>query len=59
MSVGCFDIKTGEWLVGPELKDSSYDPYSELYQDIKKKSERLIDGIRTAVMKAYECAVVF
>ena len=59
MSVGCYDLKREQWLVGPELKDQSYDPYSELYKDIKSKSEKLIEGIRTAVMKVYENAVVF
>lgn len=38
MSVGCYDLKTDTWIVGPELKDLSYNPYSELYQHIQAKA---------------------
>lgn len=42
MSVGCYDVKEDKWLVGPELKDPSYNPYSELYRDIQAKAGSLI-----------------
>lgn len=58
MSIGCYDVNADEWLVGPELKDSSYNPYSELYKEIKKKSESLIKDVRDKVLDVYEKAIV-
>ena len=34
MSVGCYDIVKQEWEVGPELKDSLFNPYSEYYKEV-------------------------
>jgi hypothetical protein len=31
MSIGCYDLTNKKWLVGPELKDQSFNPYSEYY----------------------------
>lgn len=58
MSVGCYDVKNKKWLVGPELKDPSYNPYSELYKDIQAKAGKLINDIRGKVLDVYEKAVV-
>jgi len=59
MSVGVYDVKNREWLVGPELKDSSYNPYSELYKEIQAKAGQLIKDIRDKILDVYEKAVVF
>ena len=34
MSVGCYDVKTKEWEVGPDIKPLDFDPYSEYYKDV-------------------------
>lgn len=59
MSIGCYDLKNDVWLVGPELKDLSYDPYSDLYKDIQKKSHKIIEDVRNIIFDVYEKAVVF
>lgn len=59
MSIGCYDVNADEWLVGPELKDLSYNPYSELYKDIQAKAGNLIKDIRDKILDVYEKAVVF
>ena len=59
MSVGVYDVKSRIWIVGPELKDPSYNPYSELYRDIQAKAGQLIKDIRDKILDVYEKAVVF
>lgn len=59
MSVGVYDVKNREWLVGPEFRDPSYNPYSELYKDIQAKAGNLIKDIRDKILDVYEKAVVF
>lgn len=58
MSVGCYSLLTGAWLVGPEIKDASYNPYDEMYVEIKNLSEQLVSDIRQTILTAYEKAVV-
>ena len=58
MSVGCYDFTSREWLVGPELKDSSFSPWSEYYREVQEKSESVLQQVRGVVMRAYEKAVV-
>jgi len=41
MSVGCYDFFADKWLVGPEMTDPSFNPYSEYYKEIHDKSEGL------------------
>lgn len=57
MSVGCYDVKRAKWLVGPEFKDPSFDPYSEYYADIQKNAEKLCQSIRNTILSMYEKAV--
>ena len=58
MSVGCYELLTRKWLVGPEFKDQSYNPYSELYKDIQSKASSMIKKVRSKVLDVYEKAVV-
>lgn len=58
MSVGCYDFVTGEWLVGPELKDSEFDPYSEYYDEDMDLVDEVIDEIRNIIFEIYELCVV-
>lgn len=58
MSVGCYDFVSGEWLVGPELKDSEFDPYSEYYDEDMDLVDEVIDEIRNIIFEIYELCVV-
>lgn len=58
MSVGCYDFLKDEWLVGPELIDQSFNPYSEYYKEVQEKSEQLANNIRNTIFSIYEMAVV-
>lgn len=58
MSVGCYSLLTSAWLIGPEIKDASYNPYDEMYVEIKNLSEQLVSDIRQTILTAYEKAVV-
>ena len=58
MSVGCYDVKTKTWEVGPDIKPLDFDPYSEYYKDVQSASEGLAADIRNQVLAAYEKAVV-
>lgn len=58
MSVGCYDVKTKMWEVGPDIKDTFFDPYSEFYEDDMKYMNGIVDDIRQAILKSYEKAVV-
>lgn len=58
MSVGCYDFFKNKWLVGPELTDPSFNPYSEYYKDILLKSEKTAERIRNMIFSIYEIAVV-
>ena len=57
-SAGCYDVKSGRWEVGPDVKGSTYDPYAEFYEDDMEFAGELVDEIRQAIMLAYEKAVV-
>ena len=59
MSVGCYDIINHEWLVGPELIDQSFNPYSEYYKEIQLHSDKIINNIRNVIFSIYEITVVF
>ena len=58
MSVGCYDVKTKTWEAGPDVKDTSFDPYSEFYEDDMKYMDGIVDDVRQAILKSYEKAVV-
>ena len=58
MSVGCYDLFSSKWIVGPDFKDQSYNPYSDLYKEIRAKSEGLAMQIRNMILSIYEMAVV-
>lgn len=58
MSVGCYDFLKDEWLVGPELIDQSFNPYSEYYEEVQEKSESIANNIRNTIFSIYEIAVV-
>ena len=57
MSVGCYDFLNKKWLVGPELQDQSFDPYSEYYKDIQNNAKKLLTDIRNNILEIYEKAV--
>lgn len=59
MSVGCYDLKQNCWLVGPELTDMSFNPYSEYYAEIQSKAECLAKDIRNTIFSTYELAIVY
>lgn len=59
MSVGCYDVFTGKWLVGPELTSKDFNPYKEYYTEVQAKSEDLAQQIRNMVFSIYEIAVVY
>lgn len=59
MSVGCYDLKNDKWLVGPEFKDLSYNPYSDLYKEIQSSAQKIINDVRNTVFNVYEYAIVF
>lgn len=58
MSVGCYDFTNKKWIVGPELEDSKYNPYSEYYKDIQHRVSKIIKDIRFILLLVYEKAVV-
>ena len=58
MSVGCYDVLNDRWLVGPELTDQTFNPYSEYYAEVHAKSEALAQQIRNMIFSIYEIAVV-
>ena len=57
MSVGCYDFLNNIWLVGPELKDTSFDPYAEYFTKDMKNVDDVIDDVREAILKIYELAI--
>ena len=59
MSVGCYDVDSGEWLSGPGVQDTAFDPYSEYYDDDMEYAGGLVDEVRRAVFSTYEKAVVY
>lgn len=58
MSVGCYDFVNKRWLVGPDMADTSFNPYSEYYRQIKLKSEKIVKNIRNMILDVYEQAIV-
>ena len=59
MSVGCYDLFRQRWLVGPELKDTKFNPLSEYYRDIIACAEHTLASIRQQLLKTYEAAMVY
>ncbi len=59
MSVGCYDFISDKWLVGPELTDPSFNPYSEYYKEIQELSESYAQRIRNMILSIYEIAIVY
>ena len=58
MSVGCYDVANDIWEVGPEIADSSFNPYAEYYDEAKKQSEAMASQIRNKILSVYETAIV-
>jgi hypothetical protein len=58
MSIGCYDILNKQWLVGPELIDSEFNPYSEYYKDVQKVSDKIVEDVRNSIFSIYELAIV-
>ena len=59
MSVGCYDFTNKQWLVGPELKDMSFDPYAEYFTKDMKNVDDVIDDVRSIILQIYELAIGF
>jgi len=59
MSVGCYDVFSQKWIVGPDFTEKEFNPYSEYYKDIKKTASSLAKQMRNTILEAYEAAVVF
>jgi hypothetical protein len=59
MSAGCYDVKTKTWVVGPEIKDTIFDPYSEYYNDATEYIGNIINEIRQSILSVYEKSIVF
>ena len=57
MSVGCYDVTNDIWEVGPEIADSSFNPYAEYYDEAKKQSEAMASQIRNKILSVYETAI--
>lgn len=58
MSIGCYDFLQKMWLVGPDLKPSDFDPYSEFYSEDMKYVKDVIEDIRSNILECYEIATV-
>lgn len=58
MSVGCYDLIAHKWLVGPELADQTFNPYSAYYKDIMAQAESMLKQARDQLLRTYEAAVV-
>lgn len=59
MSVGCYDFNNHKWLVGPELKNTEFDPYAEYFIKDMKNVDDVIDDVRLIILKVYELAIAF
>lgn len=59
MSIGCYDLFAEKWIVGPDFKDESYNPYSDMYKEIQANSEGLATQIRNMILSIYEIAIVY
>lgn len=57
MSVGCYDFLNKRWLVGPEMQDLSFDPYSEYFTKSMKNIDDVIDDVRSTILNIYELAI--
>ena len=57
MSVGCYDFLNSIWLVGPELKDTSFDPYAEYFTKDMKNVDDVIEDVRSTILQVYELAI--
>ena len=58
MSVGCYDILSRTFMVGPEMHKPE-DPYMKYYDDAMKYSEKVVESVRQSIFKVYEMAVVY
>jgi hypothetical protein len=56
MSAGCYDFITKEWIVGPELIEPDYNPYTDLIKDIKVVMNSIKNNIRDTILGIYENA---
>lgn len=57
MSVGCYDVINRRWLVGPEMKDSDFDPYAEYFTADMKIMDDVITDVRSLVLQMYELSI--
>lgn len=57
MSVGCYDVINGKWLVGPEFKPLDYDPYQDLYNQDMRHINGIIGDIRNVILECFETAI--
>lgn len=58
MSIGCYDLMKDKWLVGPELSDPSFNPYSEYFAEIKRTAESKNRHVRDTILAVYEQAIL-
>lgn len=54
MSVGCYDFYKKEWLVEPEMKDMTYNPYQDFYKADLNYLDEYIDDVRLLILEIYE-----
>lgn len=59
MSIGCYDFVNDKWVVGPDMKDLSFDPYMEYYDDDMEFLDGILSEVRDNIFKVYElCEVI-
>lgn len=57
MSVGCYDFFARKWLVGPDFKDPSFDPYAEYFEKDIKSIDDVLDDVRSLILQMYEQSI--
>ena len=58
MSVGCYDLLEGKWIVGPEIYPEDYNPYKMYFSAIMEKLQDHLPRIRQNILETYEVAVI-
>ncbi len=56
MSDGCYNFYTKEWLVGPQLTEIDYNPYSDMMKEIQTEMDKIQEDIRNSILGVYETA---
>jgi len=59
MSCGCYDFNNKRWIVKPDIKGKTFNPYKKFIKKDIKNIDNKFSELRSLILKLYEYAFLY